>query len=191
MKPKDYLMLIAFILILSASFLGGYKYHAYKVKCPEIKRDTVWITNTEVHTIPNDIHHYHDSLITVIHYDTIPADVDTAAILAAYYAVYEYSRSWKDTLLKVDLTDWISQNRILDTRFAYQILQPQTIITNTVNEIRYDKYIYLGMDLPLKDIKYFNLDLIFAAPGWYAGAGYNVNLKSVTLKGGVRLFKFE
>lgn len=191
MKPKDYLTLIAFILILSASFLGGYKWHAYRVKCPTVESDTVWIRDTVIHTIPNDVHHYHDSLITVIHYDTIPRDVDTAKILAAYFNVNEYSRTWKDTLLKVELTDWISQNKVFDTRFTYQILRPQTIINNTVNEIRYTKYIYLGADVPLKDIKYFNMDLIFAAPGWYAGAGYNIKLKSASLKAGVRLFKFE
>lgn len=191
MKPKDYLLLIAFILILSASFLGGYKFYGYKNRCPEIQRDTVWVRDTVIHTIPNDVHHYHDSLITVIHYDTIPADVDTAQILAAYFDVKEYARTWKDTLLKVELTDWISQNRILDTRMTYQILRPQTVITNVTNDIRYTKYIYLGADVPLKDIKYFNVDLIFAAPGWYAGAGYNIKLQSLSLKAGVRLFKFE
>jgi hypothetical protein len=189
MTTKQVLIGIGVLACLSVAFAGGYKYHQLYEKCPEIKRDTVYLTDTLVYYIPNDIHHYHDSLIYVTHYDTIPADVDTAAILSDYYALHEYNRTWKDTLLKVDVTDWISENRVRDTRFSYQILRPQTIITNTVIENHYNHRIYVGLDLPFKDMKFANIEALYSARRWYAGVG--VGYSGFSVKGGVAVFNFE
>lgn len=63
--------------------------------------------------------------------DTIPANVDTLAIIKDYLAKYYYVQTIKDTNLSVTITDTVTQNKIAGRGFSYQILKTQQIITNT------------------------------------------------------------
>ncbi len=73
----------------------------------------------------------------------VPSDVDTAAILYNYFAIYLYNRHWNDSIIQVDLVDTITQNKISGSDFLkYKILRPQEVIINTTTVNNYTKYIY-------------------------------------------------
>jgi hypothetical protein len=63
---------------------------------------------------------------------TIPADVDTAAILAKYFAMNIYQRNYTDSLLRLDITDTVTMNQLGTTGIKYQILRPEEKTTITV-----------------------------------------------------------
>lgn len=191
---KNAATVILAVIVLIAFALTGYigytlypKYHP----CPITQTDTVYIHDTIPHLIPDTIPYYYAVHDTITYTDTIPAVVDTAAILKAFYGEYTYTRTWADSLLTVELRDVISQNKPIDNIFTYKILRPQTIVTNITNNYSYGKYIIAGVDIPMRDVKYANIEAMFVTRRWYAGVGYNISLNSPTVKGGITLFKFK
>ncbi len=181
-----------FLFCMIACFFSGCNYHKHRHPCPEptIVTNTVILHDTVIHTI--DKWHYVQNTDTIIYTDTIIQPVDTAKILADYFALHVYSRNWTDSLLTVDLRDTVTQNKFLQNDFRYKILRPQIITTIvTDNSIHYSKYIYLGVDFPVKDLKYADFSVLAAFKDFYIGGGYNPQLKSLSFKGGVRVIKFR
>ncbi len=180
------------IFIMIVCFVSGCQFHKHRFPCPEptITTHTVILHDTVTYFI--DKWHYSQKTDTVIYTDTIIQPVDTLQILADYFALHVYSRNWTDSLLTVDLRDIVTQNKFLQNEFSYRILRPQTIINTTVdNSVHYNKYIYLGVSVPIKDIKMAEFALSFAFKQGYIGAGYIPQLNSLSFKGGATLFKFK
>lgn len=177
------------LLLLLLAFFGGYKYYPLRNPCPQIARDTVYVYDTVVHFIPDTVPFYIIRKDTVIVNHNIPADVDTAAILADYYAIHYYDRVWEDSLVKITLEDAITENRPLHNIFKYQLLNPQTIIENKIIENRYSSYLYAGLTVPVTKPEYMSIDLLAAGKKCYLGVGYSPGMKSFSVKGGVTLFK--
>jgi hypothetical protein len=181
-----------FLFCMVACFVSGCRYHKNRHPCPEptIVTNTVILHDTVTHTITQD--HYIQNTDTIIYTDTIIQPVDTAAILRDFFALHVYSRNWTDSLLTVDLRDTVTQNKFLQNEFKYRILRPQTIINTTVDQsIHYNKYIYIGATVPIKDLRYAEFDVLGAFKGFYIGTGYIPQLKSLSFKGGLTLFKFK
>ena len=180
------------IFIMIVCFVSGCNYHKRQNPCPDpvIVTNTVILHDTVTHHI--DKWHYSQKTDTVIYTDTIIQPVDTTEILKDYFALHVYSRHWQDSLLTVDLRDTITENRFLRNDFRYKILRPQIIINNTLDQsVHYNKYFYLGLDLPFYDSDHAEVMALYAFDKGFIGAGYAPFQKGVSVKAGVKIFKFE
>lgn len=180
------------IFIMIVCFVSGCQFHKHRFPCPEptIVTNTVILHDTVTHYI--DKWHYSQHTDTILYPDTVIQAVDTAAILRDFFALHVYSRNWTDSLLTVDLRDTVTQNKFLQNEFKYRILRPQTIIYQTLDQsIHYNKYFYLGLDLPTYNMEYSEVTALYAFDKGFIGAGYAPFQKGVSVKAGFKIFKFE
>ena len=148
-KTGSYILIGLVLLALAGVFYAGYTVYPKVKPCPQILHDTVYVKDTTVHYIRDTIPYYIVRLDTIIHYDTIPMDVDTAEILRDYFAMKSFTRTWTDSLLTVTLKDVVSRNSFVDNTFSYTILRPQQVINNIIN-ISPPRYLIVGAGMPLK-----------------------------------------
>ena len=193
---KNWLISITIIIVLAASFFGGWKAHQKFKPCPVIESDTVYVHDTVTHFIPDTVPFYIIRKDTIIINHNIPAIVDTSAILADYYNFHYYSRDWydinqSDTLIHIRLEDVISQNMPLDNNFSYRWFKPQTIINNTVINNNYSRYLYAGLSMPLNDYKFTAGSVYFASDRLLLGVGYIPYYKSFNITTGFKLIQFR
>lgn len=182
------------IFIMVACFVSGCQYHKHQNPCPEptIVTNTVLIHDTIIHEIVDTFPFYIIKNDTIIYIEEIPAVVDTAKILADYFALHVYSRSWTDSLLTVDLRDTVTQNRFLQNEFKYKILRPQAVINTTVdNSVNYYNYLYAGIDFPFYNAECLEFSVLSAFKRGYIGVGYAPMQKGISIKTGVRLFSWQ
>lgn len=172
--------LISGLMLLALGLWLGYTTYPRWHPPPEIRSDTIYKVDTIPREIPNYPPHYiviRDSIkVKDQHWmDSvlIAYKVDTAAILADYYAEHFYQRNWEDTLLAVHMTDVIAENRPIRSSFSYQILRPQQVINNSVVNTTYTKYLYVGLGTTFGMAQYVSLKLTLACPNYYFGLGYS------------------
>lgn len=198
LQAKDYIVIgLAAIALLAVWYLG-YSMYPKLNESPSNAPDTLFIHDTVTHVIPDSIPYYIVKVDSVKIRDQKWMDsvilankVDTAEILKDYYATHYYSRSWEDSLVTIKLSDEVSQNTFGKASLSYKFLKPQVIIRSDTTRYNYSKYLYLGLDVPIKDVRYTNIDLIYAFKKGYTGVGYNPMLNSVSIKGGFTLWKFH
>ena len=124
--------------------------------------EPIVITKTEIKydTITNEITNYVPKLVTRIlrktdtvnqinivkETDTITLQqpVDTAAILEDYFASYVYSDIQNFDSIKFEITDTVSQNKIVSRSIEYTLLYPTITITNTHYINRREFYLGVG-----------------------------------------------
>ena len=193
---KTSLISIAIIIVLAASFFGGWKAHQEFRPCPVIESDTVYVYDTTIRVIRDTVPWYIIRKDTVIVNHNIPAIVDTAAILVDYYSIHYYTRDWydinqSDTLIHIRLEDVIGQNMPLDNNFSYRYYVPQTIINNSVTNVSYSRYLYGTLTLPVPDTKFASLGLSYASGRGLVGVGYMPFNKGVTVTAGFKLIQFR
>ena len=199
---KKNLAIIGFFIalfVMFACFVSGCNYHKNRFKCPEITTNTVILHDTIIHNVVDTFPYYIVKTKEIIYRDTIIREVDTAGILRDYFAYHVYDRKWfgvdsitNDSLLYVNIHDTITENRSIGNKFEYRILRPQAITYNQVdNSVHFTKYIYTGISFPLKDFNYTELSVLTAFKDFYIGIGYIPLQKGVSVKGGIRLFKWE
>ena len=180
------------IFVMFACFISGCCYHKNHSKCPEITTNTVIIHDTLIHNIVDSFPYYISNTVKIIYRDTIIQPVDTAEILRDYFALHVYNRQWEDSLLSVNLRDTITENYFLGNKFQYQILRPQTIINNTQdNSVHYAKYLYAGINIPFYNAEFSEIVILSTFKGGYLGCGYTPLQKGLSLKTGIRLFKWQ
>jgi len=188
---KAYLTIgVVFVLLLALSFIGGCQYHKRTIKPPVETTETITVYDTIDHYIIDQIPYYITKVDSIIKRDTVFREVDTLKILESYYAIHYYTRIWEDTLVKVTLEDAISENRSIDAKFSYKLLKPQTITHTTIdNSVHYSKYFSLGIDVPVKDFSYIEVEGFYHWSKGYLGLGYTPELNSLNVKLGAVLFK--
>jgi hypothetical protein len=180
---KNILLGFLIALLLFIGGLAGYKIYPARHPCPEIVSDTIYVHDTITHYIPDTIPYYIQGKDSIVYlHDTIPADVDTMAILKDHYALHYYTRLWEDSLLTVTLKDVITQNKSIDNTFTYKILRPQTVIHNEYSNYSYSRYVTAGLNFLLNDLSYTGIEMNYIAPTWQGGMGYNFKMKAVTAK---------
>jgi hypothetical protein len=182
---------IVVFILFAAIFYFGYAMRGVWNPAPVPIHDTIIKVDTVHHTIISEYPYYISKIDTVILRDTIPAIVDTAAILQKYFAYYTYSRSWNDSLLSVSLTDVITENKVMDSQFSYQILRPQEIINNTNISYSYSRYLYLGTSITLPDAKWSSLAVFFASKRALYGIGYIPLQRGLNVTGAITIGKFK
>ena len=179
------------LALLGLGFCGGYKTYPYRNPCPVIQRDTIYVYDTLTHEIPKP---YPVPVLDTVYLpgNTIPQDVDTAAILKDYYSYHAYNRTVEDSNIRIAIKDTLSKNNYVGSSIWYTLLKPSTTIVNTVdNRVYYNKYVTFGFDAPIKNVDYSELEVLFVAPKWYGGLGYTPIQNSVSIKAGMTLFKFK
>lgn len=193
-KTKNIIVAIAVLIILGLFFGIGYYAHSKWNPCPVSDTTVVYVYDTVTHEIHDSIPYY--KVDSVKYRDQAWMDsvikankVDTVKLLADYYAIHYYTRTWEDSLLTVSLKDAISENKPGENTFTYRILRPQQIVNNVVNEYNYSRYLYFGLDVPIRDVKYANVDLLYAFKRGYAGVGYSPKLNSISIKAGIKIAK--
>jgi hypothetical protein len=201
---KNWWVLIIIIFLLTGAFWLGFKAHARFRPCI-VDRDTIKIYDTVEHKVPDTIPFYYAKIDSVKYRDkhwmdsVIKANkVDTAAILADYYAIHYYGRDWydidtvkNDTLIHIRLDDAITENMPIDNNFSYRYYKPQTIINNSVTNVSYSSYLYGTLTLPIPDTKFASLGLSYASGRGLIGVGYMPFNKGVSLTGGFKLVRFR
>lgn len=194
------------LLLLLLAFFGGYKYYPLRNPCTQIAPDTIRIYDTMPHNIPDTVPFYTERVDSIKYRDkhwmdsVIAANqVDTMQILSDYFAIHYYTRNWydidttlNDTLMAITLEDAISQNVYLGNDFSYKYFKPTTIINNVDdNRVTYSRYLYAGLTVPVTKPEYMSIDLLAAGQKCYLGVGYSPGMRSLSLKGGVKLFQFR
>jgi len=191
-KNLAFILAGIFLFCLIACFVSGCNYHKNRFKCPEITTHTVIIHDTLIHNIVDSFPYYISNTVKIIYRDTIIQPVDTAEILRDYFALHVYNRQWEDSLLSVNLRDTITENHFLGNKFQYQILRPQTITYNNVdNSVTYNSYLYCGIGTQTNNINNIELNGLLAFPKIYIGAGYLPNIKAFNAKIGIKLLSFK
>ena len=181
---------VVFVALVALSFFGGVIYHKHTMKPLEAITITNTVYDTVDHYITNQVPYYITRVDSIVIRDTVFKDVDTSAIVKDYFTVHYYTRVWEDSLLKVTLKDAIAENRSIDNTFTYKILRPQTITHTTIdNSVSYSKYFSIGVDVPIKDFSYIELEGFYHWSKGYLGLGYTPELKSLNVKLGAVLFK--
>jgi hypothetical protein len=192
-KSNSWVVAIVVLLLFAAIFYFGYVMHGVWTE-PDVVIDTITEYDTIEHHIISQVPYYIvkvDTILksdTIIIHDTIQTIDATAAIIQAYFSVYNYKRVWEDSLLKVTLSDVVSQNKILDSDFSYKIMKPQTIINNTIS---YSRYLYLGGTVNIPEAKGSSLGVFFASKRMLIGSGYIPYQKGVSLTGSFTIGKFR
>jgi len=187
-------MIAGFIVcVLAGFFYLGYRVYPKIKPCPEIASDTVYVYDTIVHVIKDTVPYYIVKWDTTIIKDTVYLDTDTAEIINRWLYTYEvYNRTWEDSLLYVNISDTIHQNTPVGNLFSYKILRPQQIIHNEYSSnLVYNSYLYIGFDLTIPDLKYTEIEAMYAWNNALVGIGYTPNYKIFSLKVAGPVLKFK
>jgi hypothetical protein len=177
--------LILVVLLLLAGFcFTSYKIGQRSVILPEIKADTVLLYDTVWQTFTNNQAYYlKPDTIKLI--DTIPSVVDTAAILKDYYLTVIYNKQFKDSNIIINDSLTVSRNRVTSNRISYKWMKPTQIVNNVTNyNTYYNSTISLGLDLPLKDPKYYEFEAFLNTKRVYFGVGFMPEIQSFNIKFG-------
>ena len=180
-------------LLLGIGVLGGWSLHKSFRPCPIITTDTVTIYDTTTYTIYDSILvHKVDTIWVPGDTVVIPADIDTATIIKNYFSIIDYTWSKQDTNIRFDLTTRVTQNRPIKYEFSYNLLKPVVTVINEIDNSQiYNRYVYFGLDVPIKNIRYLELEATYNWEKGYLGIGYTPELKSINAKAGVPLIKFK
>jgi len=190
-KSNDWIVAVVILILTAAIFYFGYAMRGVWSPAPVPIHDTIYKVDTIEHHIISEYPYYISKTDTVILRDTIPAIVDTTAILRNYYAWHYYTRTWQDSLLSVSLTDVISENKVFDSDFSHQILRPQEIINNTTVNYSYSRYLYIGGSITVPDANYSNAGVFYASGKTLFGLGYIPLQKGVSVTGAIKIGKFK
>jgi len=132
---KQYLLTIAVlivIIVLLRECSGGGE------PCPEITSTTIEYDTIEVagDSIPYTVEVEVPKPYKVLDVRSIPADVDTSAILADFFRQYLYSDTIRiDSTYLVILDDTISQNRIEGRGVQFQQLRDFMVVKTITNNV--------------------------------------------------------
>ena len=160
-------------------------------KCNELKNKTDSPSGDKVKSITLVIHDtcwYHleekgkpkatDSIFI-----SVPAIVDTEAILHGYFAKYVFADTLSDTSIVIAVKDTISENRIVSRELTYRIKRPQVIeqINNTTIPRRIGLYVGVSASINKNLLAGFSPEILLTGKNKTAyGIGYDLLSKSVS-----------
>jgi len=119
----------------------------------------------------------------------ITSQIDTTAILSAYFATLEYNDTISDQSLNFYLKETVSQNRIISRETSYQWLSP--VEQNTIK--KYSTYIYSGLIFHQNistNTSSIGITLNYSNEKLTGMVGYDPFNKSVFVGAGLKLFSW-
>lgn len=120
--------------------------------------------------------------VTKVDIDTFTTPIDTAAILADYYAIRTYEDTQVLDSLDLTITDTVSQNQILGRKIAYNFTYPRKTIKETIYINPREFYIGVGLTGDQTQINYLGSELMYRNKRKQAygfGIGVNQDLQPV------------
>jgi hypothetical protein len=149
-KDITILVLIIIIIFLRSCSGDGEITEPIVITKTEIKYDT--ITNHITNYVPKLVTRIVKKTDTVTQINviketdtiTLQQNIDTAAILEDYFSSYVYSDVQDFDSIKFEITDTISQNKIVSRSIEYTLLYPTVTITNTHYINRREFYLGIG-----------------------------------------------
>jgi len=120
--------------------------------------------------------------VTKVDIDTFTTPIDTAAILADYYAIRTYEDTQVLDSLDLTITDTVSQNQILGRKIAYNFTYPRKTIKETIYINPREFYIGVGLTGDQNQINYLGSELMYRNKRKQAygfGIGVNQDLQPV------------
>lgn len=202
-KYRNYIIgFCLFLALLGTSYIFGCQRGKKIKKCPEIVTHTVIIHDTITYNIVDSFPYYIQGKEKIVYRDIGTYKiVDTAFILKDYFALHIINRTWEDSLLRVDISDYISENKPIHNNFEYKILRDQIIYNTTVdNSVNFARYAYFGVGLPcypfkanrdISNINYINLEFLYAYPKGFVKIGWQPYVEQISLSAGVKILKFK
>lgn len=183
---------IGIIVLIIGMFIGGYFTYPQFNPCPEITTDTIKFYDTiTFHHIPDSFPYYVESKPIIIH-DTIYPKIDSSIVYKDYFDLHIYDRKWENDSMEINLRDTLSQNKYRGNYFTYRQKYPTSTVNNNVdNSIRYDKYLQLGIAVPIKDWKYSQVELNYIFPKGSLGGFYQPEIKSFGVKASTTILKIK
>jgi len=185
-------ILITCVVILLFGGVIGFEVRKSTYHCPVITPDTITVWDTVTHVIPDTVPHYIIKKITLIKHDTIWGTIDTTAILHDYLSTRIYEQVWRDSLLSVDISDTIRYNRLIGSDFRYRLLRPQTVVINRIDKsVTNYRYITGGIDVPIKNLNYIEIEANYVGPKGYVGIGWMPEIGGINIKGGMTFIRLK
>jgi len=117
--------------------------------------------------------------VTKVDIDTFTTPIDTAAILADYYAIRTYEDTQVLDSLDLTITDTVSQNQILGRKIAYNFTYPRTTIKETIYLNKRELYFGVGVTGNLDQLQYLGGEMVFRnkkRQAYGLGVGVDQNL---------------
>ena len=147
---------------------------------PQIIRDTV----IEYVTIEKEYPVYVPKIkyVTKVDIDTFTTPIDTAAILADYYAIKTYEDTQVLDSLDLTITDTLSQNQILGRKITYNFTYPRKTIKETIILNKRELYFGVGVTGNPDQLQYLGGEMVFRnkkRQAYGLGVGVDQNLVPV------------
>lgn len=147
---------------------------------PRTERDTI----VEYVTIEKEYPVYVPKVkyVTKVDIDTFSTPIDTAAILADYYAIKTYEDTQVLDSLDLTITDTVSQNQIVGRKIAYNFTYPRKTIKETVYINQRELYFGLRGIGNLDQISYLGGEMLYRTKKkqvYSFGVGVDQNLVPV------------
>jgi len=145
-----------------------------------VVRDTI----TEYVTIEKEYPVYVPKVkyVTKVDIDTFSTPIDTAAILADYYAIRTYEDTQVLDSLDLTITDTVSQNQIVGRKIAYNFTYPRKTIKETIYINQRELYFGLRGIGNLDQINYLGGEMLYRTKKkqvYSFGVGVDQNLVPV------------
>lgn len=163
------IVVLVIVILLMRSCSGN-----VKPSEPQVIRDTI----VEYVTIEKEVPVYVPKIkyVTKIDIDTITMPIDTAAILADYYAIKTYEDKQVLDSLDITITDTISQNQIMGRYLKYNFTYPRTTIKEKIYLNQREFYWGLGLSGRTNQINYLGGELLYRNKNKQAyGFGIGIN----------------
>jgi hypothetical protein len=147
---------------------------------PQIIRDTIIEYVTIEKTYP--VYVPKVKYVTKVDIDTFSTPIDTATILADYYAIKTYEDKQVLDSLNLVITDTISQNQIKSRKISYTFTYPQTTIRETIILNKRELYFGIGATGNQDQLQYLGGEVIFRnkkRQAYGLGVGVDQNLVPV------------
>ena len=147
---------------------------------PQIIRDTIIEYVTIEKTYP--VYVPKVKYVTKVDIDTFSTPIDTATILADYYAVRTYEDTQVLDSLDLTITDTVSQNQILGRKIAYNFTYPRSTIRETIILNKRELYFGIGVTGNQDQLQYLGGEMVFKnkkRQAYGLGVGVDQNLVPV------------
>lgn len=145
-----------------------------------IKSDTIFIKDTNTYT--GLVHNNYSNTYPVkVIERAVPANIDSLAIVKAYYRRFVYARNFDDTLLTWRMIDTVSENRFSPfSKMSYKLKRPiTTIVNNYATPKRFNVYAGFRVAHQANTFEFTPVVGIKTKTQWQFDLGYNPNKKEL------------
>jgi hypothetical protein len=171
---RNLLIVVLIVIVIFMKSCGGGGVRT--VTTPGIVRtNTVMTYDTIIKEIPKYIPKLITKIVREIDSVIIIQPIDTSAILEDYFATYVYNDIQSFDSLNLEITDSVSQNKIVARTIKYDIIYPTLTITQTKFIKQHEFFVGLGMAGRTTQFNYLGAHALWKTK-WKPAFGIGVGL---------------